>query len=95
MRKAEWLARKIVNLRIFRDDEGRMNRSLIDTGGSALVVSQFTLAAETKGNRPGFSTAAAPDDGRRLYEHFAALVRARRRRRQRRLRRRHEGRAGQ
>ena len=70
--QSQWLARKIVNLRIFRDDEDRMNRSLIDAGGSALVVSQFTLAAETKGNRPGFSTAAAPDDGRRLYEHFSA-----------------------
>ena len=68
--EADWLARKAVNLRIFRDDEGRMNRSLIDVGGSALIVSQFTLAAETKGNRPGFSTAAAPEDGRRLYERF-------------------------
>ncbi|MFQ8431997.1 D-aminoacyl-tRNA deacylase [Amaricoccus sp. W119] len=70
-----WLAKKVVSLRIFRDEEGRMNRSLIDTGGAALVVSQFTLAAETKGNRPGFSTAAAPDEGRRLYEHFAEAVR--------------------
>ena len=70
-----WLARKVVNLRIFRDDEGRMNRSLLDTGGEALVISQFTLAAETKGNRPGFSTAAAPEDGRRLYEHFAEAIR--------------------
>lgn len=72
--EAEWLAGKIVRLRIFRDEEGRMNRSLADTGGAALVVSQFTLAAETKGNRPGFSTAAAPDEGRRLYEHFSAAV---------------------
>ncbi len=72
---AAWLARKTVNLRIFRDAEGRMNRSLLDTGGAALVVSQFTLAAETKGNRPGFSTAAAPEDGERLYEAFAAEVR--------------------
>jgi len=70
--EADWLARKAANLRIFRDDEGRMNRSLIDVGGSALVVSQFTLAAETRGNRPGFSTAAPPEDGRRLYERFAA-----------------------
>jgi len=70
------LARKVVNLRIFRDDEGRMNRSLLDTGGEALVVSQFTLAAETRGNRPGFSTAAAPEDGRRLYQHFAEAIRA-------------------
>lgn len=73
--ESAWLARKAVNLRIFRDDEGRMNRSLIDVGGEALVVSQFTLAAETKGNRPGFSTAAAPEDGERLYEHFAEAVR--------------------
>ena len=73
--QSEWLARKIVNLRIFRDDQDRMNRSLLDIGGAALVVSQFTLAAETKGNRPGFSTAAAPDDGRHLYEHFSEQVR--------------------
>ena len=73
--ESEWLARKVVNLRIFRDDEGRMNRPILDVGGSALIVSQFTLAAETKGNRPGFSTAAAPADGERLYEHFVAQVR--------------------
>lgn len=73
--EAQWLARKTVNLRIFRDAEGRMNRSVIDTGGAALVVSQFTLAAETRGNRPGFSTAAAPDEGERLYQRFATLVR--------------------
>jgi D-tyrosyl-tRNA(Tyr) deacylase len=66
------LARKIAALRIFRDDEGRMNRSVVDIGGAALVVSQFTLAAETRGNRPGFSTAAPPDEGRRLYERFMA-----------------------
>lgn len=51
-----------------------MNRSVLDVGGAALVISQFTLAAETKGNRHGFSTAAAPEDGKRLYEHFAAQV---------------------
>lgn len=73
--ESEWLARKVANLRIFRDDAGRMNRSVLDTGGAALVVSQFTLAAETRGNRPGFSTAAAPDEGERLYEHFAAALR--------------------
>ncbi|MFA7506357.1 MAG: D-aminoacyl-tRNA deacylase [Burkholderiaceae bacterium] len=71
---AERLARKTVNLRIFPDDEGRMNRSLLDVGGEALIVSQFTLAAETRGNRPGFSSAAAPEDGRRLYEYFADRV---------------------
>ena len=72
---SEWLARKTVKLRIFRDEDGRMNRSLLDVGGSALIVSQFTLAAETRGNRPGFSAAAAPEDGERLYEHFKAQVR--------------------
>jgi len=77
--ESAWLARKAVNLRIFRDEAGRMNRSVLDTGGAALVVSQFTLAAETKGtkgNRPGFSTAAAPEDGERLYRHFMDQVRA-------------------
>ena len=75
-KQSQWLAGKVVKLRIFKDEEGRMNRSLADIGGAALVVSQFTLAAETKGNRPGFSTAAAPDDGKRLYEHFSAQVAA-------------------
>lgn len=74
--QSERLARKVVNLRVFKDEEGRMNRSLLDTGGSALVVSQFTLAAETKGNRPGFSAAARPEDGNRLYEHFSEQVRS-------------------
>src|SRR5690606_22907410 len=69
--KAEWLAGKVSKLRIFADEAGKMNRSLLDIGGSALVVSQFTLAADTRGNRPGFSTAAAPDLVLRLYEHFA------------------------
>jgi D-tyrosyl-tRNA(Tyr) deacylase len=71
---AERLARKVVDLRIFRDEAGRMNRSLKDVGGAALVVSQFTLAAETKGNRPGFSAAAAPEEGARLWAHFAEAV---------------------
>ncbi|WP_439121063.1 D-aminoacyl-tRNA deacylase [Marivita sp.] len=70
--QADKLAAKIAKLRIFKDDEGRMNRSLRDIEGSALVVSQFTLAADTsRGNRPGFSTAAAPDEGNRLYDYFA------------------------
>lgn len=69
------LARKVANLRIFRDAEGRMNRSLLDVAGAALVISQFTLAAETKGNRPGFSQAAAPDAGQPLFAHFAAELR--------------------
>lgn len=72
--EADWLARKVVNLRIFEDDEGRMNRSLLEVGGAALIVSQFTLAAETRRNRPGFSRAAAPEYGRRLYEQFSAAV---------------------
>jgi D-aminoacyl-tRNA deacylase len=74
--QAEWMAAKVAKLRIFSDAEQRMNLSLADTGGAALVVSQFTLAAETKGNRPGFSLAAAPEDGKRLYEHFAETLRA-------------------
>lgn len=70
------LAAKISKLRIFRDDAGRMNRSLVDTGGSALIVSQFTLAADTRsGNRPGFSNAAAPEEGERLYRAFVAEMR--------------------
>ncbi|WP_068109495.1 D-aminoacyl-tRNA deacylase [Tropicimonas marinistellae] len=69
---AEKLAAKLSKLRIFEDDAGKMNRSLLDSGGAALVVSQFTLAADTsRGNRPGFSEAADPETGRRLYEHFA------------------------
>lgn len=76
-RRADLLAAKIAKLRIFHDDAGKMNRSLRDTGGSALVVSQFTLAADTRsGNRPGFSSAAAPDEGRRLYTHFTDALRA-------------------
>lgn len=73
---AERLARKTAMLRIFPDDQDRMNRSLLDVGGEALVVSQFTLAAQTRGNRPGFSRAAAPDEGRRLYEYFSGRLAA-------------------
>lgn len=74
---ADQMAAKIAKLRIFKDDAGRMNRSILDAGGGALVVSQFTLAADTsRGNRPGFSAAAAPEDGRRLYLHFAASLAA-------------------
>jgi len=73
--QADQMAAKIAKLRIFKDDEGRMNRSILDTGGAALVVSQFTLAADTsRGNRPGFSAAAAPDEGRRLYQQFTASL---------------------
>ena len=73
---AEKLAARVAKLRIFRDEADKMNRSLLDTGGAALVVSQFTLAADTRtGNRPGFSSAAAPDLGRALYESFADALR--------------------
>ncbi|EPX87300.1 D-tyrosyl-tRNA(Tyr) deacylase [Rubellimicrobium thermophilum DSM 16684] len=71
------LAGRIARLRIFRDEAGKMNRSLRDTGGAALVVSQFTLAADTsRGNRPGFSTAAPPAEGERLYLAFADALAA-------------------
>ena len=73
---AEALAAKISKLRIFHDDAGKMNLSILQTGGSTLVVSQFTLAADTsRGNRPGFSGAAAPRDAERLYLHFAQALR--------------------
>lgn len=69
----ERLLQKIVNYRVFPDEQGRMNLSLADTGGSLLVVSQFTLAADTrKGTRPGFSTAAAPALAEALYDKFCA-----------------------
>ena len=74
---AEALAAKIAKLRLFRDEAGRMNLSLPQTGGEALVVSQFTLAADTsRGTRPGFSYAAKPDLAEHLYEHFAAHLAA-------------------
>src|SRR5207245_3848433 len=67
---AERLAGKIARLRIFEDDAGRFNRSLLDVGGAALVVSQFTLLADTtKGNRPSFASAAPPEVAEPLYEH--------------------------
>ena len=73
--EAELLAGKIAKLRIFRDQDDRMNRSILDAGGSALVVSQFTIAADlSRGNRPGFSRAAAPELGRELYQRFCALL---------------------
>ncbi|MGX9349749.1 D-aminoacyl-tRNA deacylase [Shimia sp. W99] len=75
--QADKLAAKVAKLRIFTDENGKMNRSVLDNGGAALVVSQFTLAADTRsGNRPGFSTAAAPDEGERLYEYFATQLAA-------------------
>nr|WP_272490693.1 D-aminoacyl-tRNA deacylase [Mesobacterium pallidum] len=75
--QADKLAAKIAKMRIFKDDADKMNLSVRDIGGSALVVSQFTLSADTsRGNRPGFSTAAPPAEGERLYEHFAAALQA-------------------
>ena len=73
---AQYLAGKVVNLRVFPDEAGQMNRSVLETGGAVLVVSQFTLYGDArKGRRPGYSEAAAPDDANRLYERFVALVR--------------------
>jgi D-tyrosyl-tRNA(Tyr) deacylase len=74
---ARRLAAKAARLRIFRDEAGRMNHSLLDAGGAALVVSQFTLAADTgSGLRPGFSNAAPPEEGRALVEAFAREIAA-------------------
>jgi D-tyrosyl-tRNA(Tyr) deacylase len=73
---AERLAGKVARLRVFADDAGRFDRSLLDVGGAVLVVSQFTLIADTaKGNRPSFSGAAPPEDAESLYERFAAALR--------------------
>ena len=75
--QADHLAAKIAKLRIFKDDADKMNLSLRDIGGAALVVSQFTLAADTsRGNRPGFSQAASPDEGKALYEYFTQRIEA-------------------
>ncbi len=74
---ADKLVAKVLKLRIFADEAGKMNRSLPDIGGGLLVVSQFTLAADVSGgNRPGFSAAAGPELGRRLYEPVLATARA-------------------
>jgi D-aminoacyl-tRNA deacylase len=72
---AERLAGKVARLRIFEDDDGKFARSLLDVGGAALVVSQFTLIADTsKGNRPSFTDAAAPEQAEQLYDHFCAAL---------------------
>lgn len=69
------LVAKIAKIRIFQDESGRMNKSIRDVGGDALIVSQFTLAADTsRGNRPGFSGAAAPDIAKQLYEYFCRSI---------------------
>jgi D-tyrosyl-tRNA(Tyr) deacylase len=76
--QADSLLSKLLALRMFADDAGKMNRSLVDVGGGLLIVSQFTLAADTSsGTRPSFTGAAAPDDGRALYEHFVTQARQR------------------
>ena len=75
--EADKLLAKMLKLRIFSDDAGKMNKSVQDVGGGLLIVSQFTLAADTKGgNRPSFTAAAAPDEGRRLYNYFVDQARA-------------------
>jgi len=77
-REALRLAERVLGYRMFPDAAGRMNRSLAEIGGGLLAVPQFTLAADTAtGMRPGFSTAAAPEDGRRLFEHFVRACRER------------------
>src|SRR5262249_38417646 len=75
--EAERLAGRVARLRVFENDEGKFDRSLLDAGGAALVVSQFTLIADTaKGNRPSFSHAAPPERAEPLYERFCAALRA-------------------
>jgi D-tyrosyl-tRNA(Tyr) deacylase len=73
--EVEWLARKVAELRVFADDRGRFDRSLLEAGGAALVVSQFTLLADTRrGRRPAFTGAAPPDEAEPLVEAFAAAL---------------------
>lgn len=73
--EVRWMADKLAGLRIFSDDEGRMNRSVVDAGGEALVVSQFTLYGDAaKGRRPSFAKAASPEVAVRLYESFVVLL---------------------
>lgn len=77
MRDIDWMCEKIIHLRIFEDDEGKMNRSLQDIGGQMLIVSQFTLYGDCrKGRRPGYSAAAPPSIAEPLYEQFVDRVKA-------------------
>ena len=75
---AEWMADKVVDLRIFEDEAGKMNRSVLDTGGALLAISQFTLLGDAqKGRRPSFAAAARPEEAQPLYAKFCALCRER------------------
>ena len=75
---ADYLVEKLLGLRIFNDDDGKMNRSVVDAGGSLLVVSNFTLYGDcSKGRRPGFDLAASPEEARSLYEYFVEKLRSR------------------
>jgi len=75
IQEIQWLSEKIINLRIFEDEQGKMNRSLIDTGGAMLVVSQFTLYGDCqKGRRPSYSSAAPPEKAKALYQQFIDTI---------------------
>jgi len=75
VKDADYLVEKILGLRIFPDDEGKMNRSVVDAGGAVLVISQFTLYGDCRrGRRPSFDAAAPPEEARTLYEHFVRVA---------------------